>query len=957
MKNPLINRIAAQIPEHKTSVYICQFFLVIAALILFPIFIVLPARTWIPQAIIHGTTIGFVGLLSSLGFMLMAKVTIRHDLKLWPSKIKDMAIYLGGRRLTLDALYTNILVFGGIGTGKTTAVAYPFLDQVSAKYNSEDSTAKDAKWGGLIEDVKGNFHEQLIYILEKNNRDVLKDLVVIRPDNDYYMLEFEDIKTKNRFMVSCMGGVSKQECDSVLGKASPVENLVQKDDNGILSLVLPNGQMEPLSSFLFNDINGAKFKNPAIASALSRLEFNVDGLSVRWLGWREQGNKLRALSHTHKRQEVFKATSDGKPILKDKPTTVRIAGVHCLNNGLSYNLISADAASTEAAARLSAVAEVTGNGLGGDNSFFIQATEKHISMCIELFRQVEEYDYACALEFQDIIRRVGLSATQQADIETIRTALQAKIGEVNAERGLSILNMHNADAGDDGSVNLEYEVWCKTLMNPGSSPRSCSVNDIQKFTVDPECLARYVKRFERVLRVKTERGDSIFELSFLHNVRDYCAKEWANLDQKTKSNIMSCVTNIFGDVPRNPQLLKTFCQQSQFGFTDCLNDGKIYTLLLAGYPNAQGLIGTCMKLDFQAVVQKRMQASPVNKSRLLLFVADEYQFFLTTSSGSKNVGDDKFVSIAREANICNLWLTQGFSSFLAVQKDQNKIDALMQCFGAVFFFRNTNTKTNQFAEEICGQYYREETSTSGPDLKLSTVAGDSRSASVSRSHKRENVWDKSIFPHLDKFQAILYNKEEKGNKSKKVNLQPKQFTDASERSEAVNRYYQGFIENRAHTLGLSHLFDAEQNIRLDSHPAEKEQRSLGVLRSWVSGTLLNKPVVRPVSPAEKTAELPEEVLPQVEVTSEALTDYIENSPVISDLEVSQNSDPTFSKDAVTVSSDIPASDTSEIEAVVSLPIDKGVSTSKNHKANRVVSNIVDLPELPDSPKKPEEESN
>ena len=956
MKNPLINRIAAQVPEHKTVVYICQFILVIAALILFPIFIVLPARTWIPQAIIQGTTLGFIGLLSSLGFMLMAKVTSRHDLKLWPDKIKDMAIYLGGRRLTLDALYTNILVFGGIGTGKTTAVAYPFLDQVSAKYNSEDATAKDAKWGGLIEDVKGNFHEQLIYILEKNNRDVLKDLVVIRPDNDYYMLEFEDIETKARFMVSCMGGVSKQECDKVLGKAVPVENLVQKDDNGILSLVLPNGQMEPLSSFLFNDINGAKFKSPAIAAALSRLEFNVEGLSVRWLGWREQGSKLRALSHTHKRQEIYKTTKDGKPILRAKPTRVRIAGVHCLNNGLSYNLISADAASTEAAGRFSAVAEVTGNGLGGDNTFFIQATEKHISMCIELFRQVEEYDYACALEFQDILGRVGLATTQQPDMESIRASLQAKTGE-DAGRGLAILNMHNPEAGDDGNVNLEYEVWCKTLTCPGSSPRSCSVNDIQKFTVDPECMARYVKRFERVLRAKTERGDSIFDLSFLHNVRDYGAKEWANLDQKTKSNIMSCVTNIFGDVPRNPQLIKTFCQESQFGFTDCLNDGKIYTLLLAGYPNAQGLIGTCMKLDFQAVVQKRMQASPVNKSRLLLFVADEYQFFLTTSSGSKNVGDDKFVSIAREANICNLWLTQGFSSFLAVQKDQNKIDALMQCFGAVFFFRNTNTKTNQFAEEICGQYYREETSTSGPDLKLSTVAGDSRSASVSRSHKRENVWDKSIFPHLDKFQAILYNKEEKGNKSKKVNLQPKQFTDASERSEAVNRYYQGFLENRAHALGISHMFDVEQNIRLDSHPAEKEQRSLGVLRSWVNGILLNKPTVRPVNPAKKPVQVPEDVLP--EVTDEALNAYIENSPVISDLEASQNSDPTFSKDATSVSSDVPATEepASEIEAIVTQPIDKGVSASKNHKANRVVSNIVELPELPDSPKTPEEESN
>jgi len=58
-----------------------------------------------------------------------------------------------------------------------------------------------------------------------------------------------------------------------------------------------------------------------------------------------------------------------------------------------------------------------------------------------------------------------------------------------------------------------------------------------------------------------------------------------------RGNIQSCVTNLFGDVTRNEQLIKTFCQPSRFSFEDCLNEGKVYTLVLNAYPNAQMLIG------------------------------------------------------------------------------------------------------------------------------------------------------------------------------------------------------------------------------------------------------------------------------------------------------------------------------------------------------------------------------
>ncbi len=77
-------------------------------------------------------------------------------------------------------LFTGIIVFGSTGTGKTTACAYPFLDQL-AKYKKE-STGE--RIGGLILDVKGDFWKEAVRILKRNGRG--EDAVIIEPDSGYY---------------------------------------------------------------------------------------------------------------------------------------------------------------------------------------------------------------------------------------------------------------------------------------------------------------------------------------------------------------------------------------------------------------------------------------------------------------------------------------------------------------------------------------------------------------------------------------------------------------------------------------------------------------------------------------------------------------------------------------------------------------------------------------------------
>jgi Cdc6-like AAA superfamily ATPase len=79
-----------------------------------------------------------------------------------------------------NGLYTGLIIFGATGTGKTTACAYPFFDQlVNCKKRVETE-----KIGGLILDVKGDFWKEAVRILERNGRQ--RDIVIIEPGSGYY---------------------------------------------------------------------------------------------------------------------------------------------------------------------------------------------------------------------------------------------------------------------------------------------------------------------------------------------------------------------------------------------------------------------------------------------------------------------------------------------------------------------------------------------------------------------------------------------------------------------------------------------------------------------------------------------------------------------------------------------------------------------------------------------------
>ena len=673
-------------------------------------------------------------------------------------------ITLGGMSFDERSLFTNLIAFGAIGAGKTASVVYPMLSQICNRYNQEDVNSPAAKFGGLVLDVKGDFHEALIYSLEQSGRDVLKDLVVVRPDNDYHIVEFEDIATKDRFFVSASGGIVSKECDKVLNQATGPADIIKRDATGRNVLILANGYQESLSSSLFEEHQ--RFLKEEIHADLKQLEFDVTGLSIRWLGWREEDGHLVRVACTKNKVTQFAHSTAGVRIVNNKPSKLKYVGVHALNNGLTYNLVSKTSASTEVADRLMAVAEVTGNSLGGDNAYWSNASKKHIAACVELFRQVE-----------------------------------------------------------------------------GPMGRECSVNEIQRFTTDDVFLQGYIGRLDGVIKGKQSKGVIEYEILLLRTLEDYFTKEWLKHDPKTRSVIMSCITNLFGDVTRNPQLIKTFCQPSRFFFEDCLNDGKIYTLVLNAYPNAQQLLGTCMKLDFQQTVLKRTQASSVNKSRFLLFLADEYQFFLTTAGGGQTGGDDKFLSVSRQSRIFNLICLQAVTSLLAVQKDECKINSFLQCFGSRVFLQNHDEKTNKLADQTLGQFWAEKVDFSGPDLKFSSAfGGEGKHVIPSRHQVKHHRYEASAFTQFPPFKAVLFNKERPpGRQTIEADLKDTaKFWNKDMLADAANRYYQAYLENRAFELGVSHLFNTRKNSNSTASQAtqslqELQTRKEGTLQSWVNG--------------------------------------------------------------------------------------------------------------------------
>jgi hypothetical protein len=75
-------------------------------------------------------------------------------------------------------LYTGLMILGAVGTGKTSACMYPYVDQL-VRWRSADA---DHKLGGLVMEVKGDFCRQVQTMLRRCGREA--DYIEIGLDTD-----------------------------------------------------------------------------------------------------------------------------------------------------------------------------------------------------------------------------------------------------------------------------------------------------------------------------------------------------------------------------------------------------------------------------------------------------------------------------------------------------------------------------------------------------------------------------------------------------------------------------------------------------------------------------------------------------------------------------------------------------------------------------------------------------
>jgi len=656
---------------------------------------------------------------------------------------KERIIKLGSMEFAERDLFTNILITGAIGSGKTSSVIYPILRQICEMYNeiTDDEKHPNQKWGGLVLDVKGEFYETLIYFLHKSGRNVLYDLILIRPDADYPVVKLQDPDTGYFWYICAAGGSEGREID-----------LLTK------GYKLADGSKIPSTLFTGTVEDRAEHEE-----YLKSLVMDVK-MPLCYVGWRVDGSRLVRVDYTTEPGElIYLLDEKGQKMRCDPPKRLKYVGMEHINNGIRYNICSPHLPPAEVASRLVSIAETLGGGGGGDNQYWTDSAKKHIGFIIHLWRNLNK-EQASALE---IVRLT----TQKSALDDETRKLEAKIAELNEEF------LNNQD--------------------------------------DP---------------VKMKEKDA--KRRFLTDVQKYFTDEWGKLDPKTKGIIVSVISNLFGPFITDYQLQEVFCKPATITFEDTIQKGKIVTLLAGGqYETLAKQLGTSLKMDFQSICKTRTVQAHYNKTRVVVFMADEAQVYVTAGGGN-NTGDENFMALSRQSRVINCIATQSDSSILSVIGEK-KGPVYFQSFGGRVWLQNTDYTTNQNAARILGKVKKETVKTTGREFSIDSVIGKEGGPSVSTEFSEDERFKIETFSNLNVFDAVIYNKGKKGARDKATKYKGKpdpigdpKSADFAERFVTLRWFYQAYIENRLHIMGETDRFDHIKGDKKKLSPIDEIRQNL-----------------------------------------------------------------------------------------------------------------------------------
>jgi hypothetical protein len=306
-----------------------------------------------------------------------------------PGRIKlksnpPRVINVGGMNFDETDMFYNFMCTGSLGSGKTSSILFPAIEQLINLYSveDEDPLTKNpyAKMGGLSLDVKGEFWEPIALFIHRAGRNVFRDCRIIRAKPFYPVGKFYDPDAKERryFYLNAMEASSgSSDCGRLLEQ-------IKNPDGSRIRFDLFARSQEEIDEHI-EVIRGHTFT------------IN-DSKDFRFIGWRQKGNKLvRVHYHNRDGSETFLTDASGKLVTSPIPKRLKFVRVVHVSNNLRWNIVNNRIPSQEAASRLAKIAEMvqkeSGSGGGGnENPYFTEAAKRLITNCLEHYKIVYPED-------------------------------------------------------------------------------------------------------------------------------------------------------------------------------------------------------------------------------------------------------------------------------------------------------------------------------------------------------------------------------------------------------------------------------------------------------------------------------------------------------------------------------------------------------------------------------------
>lgn len=183
-------------------------------------------------------------------------------------------------------------------------------------------------------------------------------------------------------------------------------------------------------------------------------------------------------------------------------------------------------------------------------------------------------------------------------------------------------------------------------------------------------------------------------------IENYWTVEFPNTGADTIGSVVSTFTAISDGLQRGElhELFATDSETPEHNITP--EDSFAGKIIVVNLPYLEwGEVGLTAQTIFKYMWQKAVQRRPIDKATMPAFLwVDEAHLFLTEE-------DNEYLSTARSARACTVYLTQTYNSYKAKLGGKGEVKALnlMDLFQTKIFHQNSSTETNQFAADQIGK--------------------------------------------------------------------------------------------------------------------------------------------------------------------------------------------------------------------------------------------------------------